>query len=333
MTTEQIEKHEVDVSESRTRVKIDGVEILRRWGIWIAALILFVTLSLISDVFLTTLNLTNVLDQWSPTGLIAIALTVVIISGELDLSAASIYGVAGIVAALTADDLGSWPAIALGVGTGIGLGMVNGVLVLAGINSFMGTLATSIIFAGLALALTQGTAPSVIDPAFGHLGNDKLFGVTYTIYIFAAGVVLLAAVMGRTRFGRRVFAVGGNPVASRLSGVSVRGIKARAMVISGAAAGLAGVIVVSRSGQGQVESGLTLEITALAAVLLGGTSVAGGEGSVLKTVGGLLVLAMIGNGYNLLSFDPIYYQLVQGGILLGAIVLVTKGSGVRFTGR
>jgi ribose transport system permease protein len=173
--------------------------------------------------------------------------------------------------------------------------------------------------AGASLAITKGFVKTVADPAFQDLGRNELLGVKYSVWIFAVVAVIFGIVLARSKFGRWLFAVGGNAEAARLSGISTRGVRVAAFVLSGLAAGVAGAIVASRTGQGQAGDGLSLTLFAFAAVVVGGTSVLGGRGAIWRTVLGVLLLALIVNGFNLLGVDPIYQQVVQGAIILLAV--------------
>jgi ribose transport system permease protein len=296
------------------------LEVAREYVIVWCVLVLGITLSISSDVFLTSTNLLNVLEQVAPVGIIACALTFVLISGEFDLSAGAIYALTGVIAAKLAPDLGSWPALGVGVLAATGLGLMNGLLVAyARINSFVCTLATSLMIAGLGLVITKGFLLAVPDAAFATLGTEELLGVKYSVYLFAAVALVCGFVLWRTKFGRWLFAVGGNSEAARLSGIDVRAVKAAAFVAAGFAAGIAGALVASRTAQGQADDGLEIVLFAFAAVVVGGTSVLGGRGAIWRTVCGVLLLALITNGFNLLGVEPIYQQIVQGAIILLAV--------------
>jgi ribose transport system permease protein len=294
----------------------------RDLGIVGAFLALFLALAIASPAFLTSSNLLNLLDQWAPVGIIACAGTLVIISGGFDLSVGAIYALAGIVAAKLATDVGVAAGLIGAVLTGVACGAANG-FVVAGlrIHSFMATLASSMILRGVALALSGGFLVTVSDPSFATLGQDKLLGLKLSVWIWVAFAGVTAFLLTRTRFGHHVFAAGGNADAARLSGVRVGLVRGITFTISGLAAGIAGLLVVSRSSTGQADIGTGLELTAIAAIVVGGTSILGGEGAIWRTLLGVLLLAMIGNGFNLLHIDPIYQQIVQGGIILTAVAV------------
>jgi ribose transport system permease protein len=292
----------------------------RDYGIVVAFVVLFVVLTFVSDVFLTSVNLLNVLEQSAPLGIIALALTMVLILGEFDLSPGATAALTGVLAASWVGALGVWPALLVAILCACLIGVVNGVLVAYfRINSFVCTLATSLIIAGTALAITKGFLKTVSDPTFTDLGLGEFLGVKYSIWLFALAAVVTGILLARTIFGRRLYAVGGNPEAARLSGISLGRVRVAAFAVSGLAAGIAGAIVASRTGQGEASDGLENALFAFAAVVVGGTSISGGRGSAWRTVLGVLFLAMITNGFNLVGIDPIYQQIVQGTIILAAV--------------
>lgn len=294
----------------------------RNLGIVAAFLALFILLSVVSDAFLTERNLLNILDQWAPTGIIACGATLVIIAGGFDLSVGAVFAVCGIVAAMAANATSPALGLIAGIGLGLGFGVVNGLVTTVGrVNTFIGTLASSIIIRGLAIAITGGFILSADAESFTSLGRSEFLGAKVSVYIFAAVIVLSAFLLRLTPFGRHAYAAGGNAEAARLAGVRVDLVRATTFAISGLLAGLAGVIVASRTGSGQSLAGTGIEFTAIAAVVIGGNSIFGGEGAIWRTVLGVLLLAMIGNGFNLIGVDPTYQQMVQGGIILGAVAI------------
>jgi ribose transport system permease protein len=296
------------------------VRSLRDYAIVLCVVALFIGLSFASDVFLTSANLLNLLEQNAPFGIIALALTFVLIAGEFDLSVGAIAMLTGVLAAYWVEPLGVWLALLAAVLCACAMGVVNGALVaFAKINSFVCTLATSLIIAGAGLAITKGFIKTVPDPAFTELGLGEFLDVKYSIWLFVATTLAAVLVLGHTKFGRWLYAVGGNPEAAWLSGINLGGVRVAAFALSGLAGGIAGAIIASRTGQGQAGSGLSIALFAFAAVVVGGTSVLGGRGSPWRTVLGVMLLALIANGFNLIGIDPIYQDIVQGGIILLAV--------------
>ncbi|MBS1870059.1 MAG: ABC transporter permease [Actinobacteria bacterium] len=300
------------------RVSLDA---LRDYGVLISLVALFVALSIASSAFLTQTNLLNILDQQADLGIIACGATLVIVAGGLDLSVAAIFALAGVMACKVANETGPLLGILAGCGVGLGVGVLNGLLVTVGrMNSFIATLAMSIIVGGVALAVTGGSQVIVEDDSFRFFPQDALVsGLTRASVALVIVVTVAWFVLARTTFGRYVYAVGGNAEAARLSGIRVNVVRGATFALSGLGAGLAGVIVASRVSSATADAGAGLELTAIAAVVIGGTSIAGGEGAIWRTVVGVLFLALVGNGFNLLGVDPLYERVVTGALIVLAV--------------
>jgi ribose transport system permease protein len=295
---------------------------LRQAGILIPFTILFVVLSLTSDAFLTKVNLLNILDQQSDTLIIAAAGTLVLVTGGIDLSVGATYIFAGVVAAQFAVHHDVVIAMLLGVATGLLIGAVNGFLAtVLRINPLITTLAMAFIVTGCAARVTQGNLIILFDkPAFGRLAQTEWFTVRTSIWTMVVAVILIGLLLARTTAGRYMYAAGGNAEAARLAGVRVGAIRVLAFMLSGAAAGLAGVMGASRILSAQAGGDPTaLAFTVLAGIVVGGTSILGGEGAVWRTVVGVLFIALIDNGYLLLGYDPLYEPIIVGVILLAAV--------------
>jgi len=299
-------------------------DILRNYGTVIAFVVLFVVLSLTSSAFLSLRNLHNIVDQSAHIGIVACAMTIVIIGGCFDLSVGATFAIAGSLAAIIARAGYTEIGILTGLLVGLALGLINGgIITLLRINSFIATLATSLVIRGLALVLTGGLLIIVSDPKFALLGQGRFLEIKYPVFIFIAFVVVTWFILSRTTFGRYVYAVGGNAEAARLSGVRVGLIRTLTFCLTGLAAGLAGVITVSRIAQGVADIGVGVELDAIAATVIGGTSILGGEGAIWRTVVGVLLLRLIGNGFNLLNVPPFYQSIFQGVIIIFAVSLDT----------
>jgi ribose transport system permease protein len=297
---------------------------LRGIGILLPFLILFAVLSLTSSSFATRVNLLNILDQQSATLIIAAAGTLVLVAGGIDLSVGSTYSLAGVTSAHFALHHDAAIAIALGIGIGLLVGLANGVITTAfRINALITTLAMSFIVSGLASLIAKGNLLVLFDkPGFGKLARTEFLTVRTSIWLMIASVVVVGFVLASTTAGRYMYAAGGNAEAARLAGVRVNAIRVLTFVVSGGAAGLAGVVDTSRVLSAQASTGDTaLAFTVLAGIVVGGTSILGGEGAVWRTVVGVLFIALIGNGYILLGLDPLYEQITMGVILLAAVGL------------
>lgn len=283
----------------------------------------FAYLSIFSGVFLSHGNFVNLLDQWSTVGIIACAATFVLIARMFDLSVGAVYALSGVVCASVVVDTGSVPlGFAAGLLSGVLVGLVNGFAVaVVNINPFIATLATSLMVTGVAVMLSGGLLVTVADPAFSAVSRGSFLSLTVPGVVLIVTFLVSAFVLAKTKYGRRVYAVGGNPEAARLSGVRVKAVHISVFVVSGFASALAGVLAASRVSSGQADVGTTLPLIVIAVVVVGGTSIFGGEGAMWRTAFGLLLYAMIGNGFTLLNVNATIQQVVQGFILLLAVGL------------
>ena len=299
---------------------------MRSWrnaGIILPFAILFLTLSIASDPFLRTVNLLNILEQQSGILIIAAAGTLILVSGSIDLSVGATYALVGCVSAQFALSHSVLSAAILGLVLGLCVGLVNGFIVAVfKINSLIATLAMSFVIGGLGSKITKGNLIVLMQkPEYGKIAQTSWFGVNTSIWLMVLVVIILGFLLTRTTTGRYIIAAGGNSQAARLAGIRVSLVKIIAFGISGMCAGLAGMIDASRVLSASAALGSTLAFTVLAGIVVGGTSIAGGEGSVWRTVIGVLFIALIGNGFDLLGIDPLYKQITLGGILLIAVGL------------
>ena len=266
----------------------------------------------------------NILDQQSATLIVAAAGTLVLVAGGIDLSVGSVYSLAGVTAAEIAQHHNAWLAIAIGILAGTAVGLVNGlVTTVLKINSLIATLAMAFVVAGLASRITSGNLVVLFNNTeFGKLAQTEWFTVKTSIWLMIGAVIVLGIILAWTTVGRYMYAVGGNSEAARLAGVRVNRVRVLTFVLSGTAAGLAGVIDASRvlSAEASTDS-TTFAFTVLAGIVVGGTSILGGDGAVWRSVIGVLFIALIGNGYTLLGLDPLYEQITLGLILIAAVAL------------
>lgn len=308
---------------------------LGAYAIEYAALVLLVlvliALAFLSPSFFTYGNLMNILNQNAPLVIIAAAGTYVIISGNFDLSTGTIYSVAGVTAAWLAVTTGNvWLALVAAPFVGLLLGAFNGIVITQlRIHSFLATLASSMIFTTIAVLVTKGSLITVTDPGFSTIGRSRVGGIFIAVIIMVVVVGALWFTLSRTVFGRHVYAVGGNPEAAELSGIRVNRTRLIVFMVSGLAAGIAGAIGVSRIASGQPLAGSGLELSAIAAVILGGTSIYGGIGAVWRSVVGVFLIALIGNGFDLLNLNPQLKDMVTGFIILAAVGLAAAGRKTR----
>jgi D-xylose transport system permease protein len=364
---------------------------LREMGVYYALILLIFVLTMITtytgqDNYLSILNMTNVIYQASLIAIMAVAMTVILISGNFDLSVASVAAISAAVLVGNADAVGFWPAVALAMAVAMGIGLLNGSIVqFLGINAFIVTLGTMTAVRGLILIYTDGRSLSVKDPEV--IATMKAFeGGKFDVFwlVVAAGLACLALGIGSilksraaqkqlrpaavgtiiggaallafatasggelvlrtpvvymgifttlvwfvltfTMVGRRLYAVGGNPEAARLSGINVLRYKLMAFVLCSGAAGFAGVLFASRL-RSINPAGLTgAELTVIAAAILGGTSLFGGAGSVIKTLAGALLLYSLTNGFNILNLGANWQGLIEGIVVVVAAAIYTVGN-------
>ena len=296
-------------------------------AVWMLA---FVAIALVfaTPLFLQPSNMLNVLLTAAVVALIAAGQTYVIILAEIDLSVGAVLGFSAITTASVISQYGVVAGLAAGLAVGALAGLINGVLVTkAKMPSFIATLATMSIFAGLTLQFSQGNPVKVTNEAFLALGQGNLLGIPTPIWIMLVLGVLFGYILARTRYGRELYATGDNADAARLAGISTDRVKILAFMISGVLAATAGFILTARLGTAQPTAGTGLELAAIAAVIIGGTSLAGGRGALLGTLVGAVLLAMIDNGLNLLNVSPFLQSVVKGAVILLA-VFVDRNSGV-----
>jgi ribose/xylose/arabinose/galactoside ABC-type transport system permease subunit len=295
-----------------------------RYSIFIALALWMLAMSLLSEHFLTTTNLLNVARQAAPIIIIGVGMTMVMSTAGIDLSVGSTVAVVSVVS--TAGLAAGWDpllVIAFVIVLGGALGSVNGVLVTLGMPAFIVTLATLVSYRGLAFVLSDGYARPISDPVFLWFGRGDVFGVNAPFVIAMLTVAVGWFVMNRTRFGLHALATGGREEAARLMGLKIRRIKLAVYVITGALAGLAGVVISARLSNGSPNAGQMLELDVIAAVVLGGTSLFGGVATVMGTVVGALLLNFIRNGLNLMNVNPFWVQVVTGMVLVVAVLLNT----------
>ncbi|MEV0667443.1 ABC transporter permease [Actinomadura luteofluorescens] len=306
---------------SPSRLSSAAAAARRLRAVWMLLLV-GIILTIASPVFLTHNNLMNVGLATSVAALLAVGQTYVIILAEIDLSVGAALGFTAVVTAQTLRDHGLVAGIGAGVATGAAIGLVNGLLVTkTRMPSFIATLATMSVLSGLSLQLTKGNPVAVTDYDFQGIGQSRIAGVPVPVVIMLVVFAVFGYLLARTRFGRYVYATGDNTEAARLSGVRTDRVKILAFVISGVLAALAGFILTARLSTAEPTAGTGLELEAIAAVIIGGTSLAGGRGTLLGTLVGALVLGVIDNGMNLLDVSPFLQNVVKGLVILLAVFL------------
>jgi simple sugar transport system permease protein len=283
--------------------------------------------AIMTDTFLTVGNILNVVRQAAPILIVAVAMTFVIVTGGIDLSVGSLVALVNAVAAIVLSMGVPWPLVVVAMlALGALIGFVQGWFVAyQGIPAFIVTLAGLSILRGLALYLTQGYSIPINNvPGFFTIGRGEIVGFPVPALI-AIGVALLGyAVITTTKYGRQVVAVGSNMEAARRVGMPAKWIVASVYLIAGVASALAGLLIAARLGSGSSNAAVGFELQVVAAVVLGGTSLMGGRGTILGTVLGTMTIAVIGNGLILMHISPFFTQIVTGAIILLAIWLNTR---------
>ena len=298
----------------------------QQYAVLILIFLLIGVLSGLSESFLTVRNLLNILNQNAPLAIMASAMTLVIIAGGFDLSVGSIFAMGAVGSAWIALHVDPYLGLLTAPLIGLVLGVINGIAITTlKVHSFLATIATSLIFKGVAIVISDGRLIPVRMDEFTWLGRGRIGGIYVAVWVLLVVALVLSFALTRTSFGRRVFSVGGNEEAAILSGIRTNQIKIATFAIAGLAAGLAAAIATSRISMGQAAAGTGMELQAIAAVILGGTSIYGGKGAVWRSVAGVLLLALINNGFNILNADPFYRDLTTGLIILAAIGISAIG--------
>jgi len=294
-----------------------------------AFIVLVVFASILSDSFLSIANVTNVLRQISIIGVLAVGMTFVILLGGIDLSVGSVLALTGTVIMASQADYGMpvFTAIGLGLLAGALIGMVNGLMITYGkIAAFIVTLAMMTIARSLALYYADAGSISGTNMQYAAIGNGYLWQIPVPVIIFVIIVLIAYMLLERTTFGRHVYAVGGNVQAARLSAVPVYRVTILAYMICGLTAAVGAVIETSRlNSVSTSSSGMMYELDAIAAVIIGGASLAGGRGRVVGTLFGVLILGVLSNVMNLLNISPYIQGVVKGAIILAAVLLQKRG--------
>ncbi len=295
----------------------------REFALILVLLVCGIVMSLASPVFMTRGNIEAILLGLSVEATIAAGMAVLLISGGLDLSIGSTLAFTGVVAGLGLQaGLPALPAILLGLLAALGVGLVNGLLVAKlKINPFITTLGMMITIRGLLLVIAQGRAVLNLPPSFTVIGQGRLFGVQYPIYVMLILVVVGDLLMRNSRFFRQSYYVGGNERAARLSGVNVDVVKITNYCLVALLTGVAGLLITARFGSASVTIGNGLEMRVITATIIGGASLSGGEGSVFGAFLGALFMGVLANALNLLGVDVYWQNLFTGLILIVAVVV------------
>ncbi|MEH7549814.1 ribose ABC transporter membrane protein [Neobacillus bataviensis] len=305
--------------------------VYKKFGTIIVLLALMMIISIMNPKFLTMYNILNIFRQVSINGLIAFGMTFVILTGGIDLSVGAILGLAGMLLGLMiaagTPDIIAIPVVLI---MGALLGWFNGALVSKlKLQAFIVTLATMTMFRGIIMIVSDGIPVMEVTakaPVLDFFSQGAVLGIPVPMIIFVLLLLILLVLLQNTVFGRRVYAIGGNEEVARLSSIPTNRIKTLVYVISGVMSALAGIILTSRLSSSQPTAGSGFELDAIAAVVIGGTSLAGGRGRLFGTFIGVLIIGVLNNGLNIIGVSAFYQQFIKGLVILLAVILDRKSS-------
>jgi ribose transport system permease protein len=296
---------------------------IRRYGIVVTLFVLLAILGIASPHFFRPTNFANILAQWAPIGIMSVGTTYVTLAGGFDLSVAAGFAFCAVVAAALAHaGVPAGVAFAAAVGAGVAIGVVNALLVVTiGINAFVATLATGFILTSLPYLIVPSPFIEVDQPGFDALGTGIFLGITYPGWILIGFLVVFGTILAKTRYGHFLYAVGGDAEISRLFGIPVNLVTASTYVFSGFCVGVAASVATSQLSYSASDQDPALVFDVIVAVVVGGTSLSGGIGSMWQTAVGLAIIAVVQNGLNLLDVSNFYQYIVKGVLIIGAVSL------------
>ena len=301
-------------------------KILNTYGIFLVLAVMCIVISILSDGrFLAYRNIVNVFRQVSITGILAIGATLILITGGIDLSVGSVLALAGVIAADMAHPESGFPLAAVfltAVVIGLAAGAVNGSLVAyAGAPPFIVTLGMTTAARGMALLYAKGQPIVDFKKSFNFIGQGSLLGIPVPVWILILITAVSGVILNSTKLGRYIFAVGGNEDAARASGISVKHVKFFVYLYMGALCGIVGLILSARTNTGAPNAGAGYELDAIAAAVIGGTSISGGKGHIAGTVIGMLILGVLSNGLDILNISTYIQQIVKGIVIVLAVLM------------
>ena len=299
-------------------VKTMGLKFLKDQKVLIATILLFIVSAIISPHFLSGMNLANLMLQISTTGIVSVGVMFVMLTGEFDISVGSLMAFYGILSIQLSNSVGYWAAWAALVPLSLIIGCIYGFLVAkVKINSFVVTLGGMLFYRGLGYILSNTEPISATDFAtYGWIGMNNFLGLSYLVYVFLLLILISWFIIRKTRFGRNIMATGGNYDVAKASGVNVNFYKYSTYVICAFTAMLAGMLSSARLCRAVPNAGEDASMTAISSVVIGGTSMAGGEGGALQTLLGVFLLGLINNILNMMGVNAYYQQFIRGGILI-----------------
>jgi inositol transport system permease protein len=314
----------VDAKGNKIDWKEKGPQILSKYGILFVLIAMMIVMSFLSDAFLTTQNLLNVVRQISFIGIVAMGVTMIIITTGIDLSSGSLIALVSVVTASFAHP-GEYPlvvTILVGIGLGAAAGFINGAVTAKGkIPAFITTLGMMIAARGLALLYSDGRPIPNLSESFLFLGKGEILGIPFPIIMFVIIGIISHLMLSKTKFGKYTYAIGGNEQAARICGINVDRYKILIYTYAGILSAIAGMMLTARISVGQPSMGFMFELDAIAAAVIGGTSLAGGVGTIAGTVIGALIIGVLNNGLDLLSVSSYWQQILKGVIIVSAVLI------------
>ncbi|WP_420842478.1 ABC transporter permease [Halalkalibacter alkaliphilus] len=302
------------------------MNILKKYGIFIILILLIVLMSILTPHFLSATNLINIVRQMSIIGIIAIGVTPIIITKGIDLSSGSVIALVSVVVATFAQ--GDYPLVVpilVALGVGLLAGLINGTLVAKGMLApFIATLGMMTAARGAAMLYSDGRPIGGISESFTFIGQGIVFGIPVPVIIFGLVGLVTWVLLNKTKVGRYVYAIGGNEQAAVTAGINVSRIKLMVYAYAGLLGGIAGMILTSRIASGQPQAGIMFELDAIAAAVIGGTSLFGGIGTVGGTIIGALIIGVMNNGLDLLGVSSYWQQIVKGAIIVAAVYIDSR---------
>lgn len=310
-------------TKKRSLLSQKGFEIFNKYGIFIILLAMMLFMTIMIPGFLSTRNIFNIMRQMSIKGLLALGVTLIIITGGIDLSSGAVVAFASVVTASFAHPGDSFLlAILVGLGAGALAGLINGTIISkAKIPPFIATLGMMQAARGVALLYSGGRPIGDLSESFEFIGGGDIFGMPVPIIIFAVLIIFTHLLLAQTKLGKSIYAIGGNEEAAYICGINVPRVKLIIYTYAGFLAGLGAIILTSRISSGQPTAGLTYELDAIAATVIGGTSLSGGIGSIGGTVIGVMIIGVLNNGLDLMNVSSYWQQILKGVIIITAIII------------
>lgn len=308
-------------------IKLIGMNILKKYGMLLILIALIILMSILTPAFLSTGNLLNIVRQMSVIGIIAIGVTFIIITTGIDLSSGSVVALTSVIVASIAqpDSYPIFVAILVGLAVGLTTGVINGAIIAKGkIAPFIVTLGMMTAARGLALLYTNGRPIGGLSDSFKFIGQGVIAGIPVPIIIFGMVAAVSYILLNKTKFGKYVYAIGGNEQAAIIAGVNITKYKILIYGYAGLLTGLAAIILTSRISSGQPTAGVLYELDAIAAAVIGGTSLTGGIGTIGGTVIGALIIGVMNNGLDLLNVSSYWQQILKGAIIVVAVLIDTR---------